>query len=69
MAGVGTSKEDKRRKRRSLPHEKKPQADKARAKAKYKKYLKRALPPQLRKPGKPTGRTLADVLKKEKKKP
>ena len=30
MAGVGTSKEDKRRKRRSLPHEKKPQADKAR---------------------------------------
>ena len=45
MAGVGTSKEDKRRKRRSLPHEKKPQADKARAKAKYKKYLKRSLGP------------------------
>jgi len=43
MAGVGTSKEDKRRKRRSLPHEKKPQADKAIAKAKYKKYLKRGL--------------------------
>tara|TARA_R100001244_G_scaffold80383_1_gene62951 strand:- start:306 stop:596 length:291 start_codon:yes stop_codon:yes gene_type:complete len=30
--GVGTSKEDKRRKRRSLPYEKKPQADKARLK-------------------------------------
>ena len=43
MVGVGTSKEDKRRKRRSLPHEKKPQADKARAKAKYKKYIKRGL--------------------------
>ena len=43
MAGVGTSKEDKRRKSRSLPHEKKPQADKARAKAKYKKYIKRGL--------------------------
>ena len=34
MAGIGTSKEDKRRKRRSLPHEKKPQADRARAVAK-----------------------------------
>ena len=37
MAGGGTSKEDKRRKRRSLPHEKKPQADKARVKARIKK--------------------------------
>ena len=37
MAGIGTSKEDKRRKRRSLPHEKKLQADKARAKKRLKK--------------------------------
>ena len=31
-----------------------------------KEAKKKALPPQLRKPGKPTGRTLAKVLKKKK---
>ncbi len=35
MPGPGTSKEDKRRKRRSLPYEKKPQADMARLKKKF----------------------------------
>ena len=48
MAGIGTSKEDKRRKRRSLPYEKKLQAD--------------AL--KLSRERQPTGRLLADVLKK-----
>ena len=37
--GVGTSKEDKRRKRRSLPYEKKPQADKARLKKSLKSRI------------------------------
>ena len=37
MSGVGTSKEDKRRKRRSLPYEKKPQADIARLRNKFRK--------------------------------
>ena len=32
MSGIGTSKEDIRRKRRSLPYDKKLQADKARRK-------------------------------------
>ena len=40
MSGVGTSKEDKRRKRRSLPYEKKPQADKARRKKQIMKISK-----------------------------
>jgi hypothetical protein len=35
MPGPGTSKEDKRRKRRSLPYEKKPQADIARLRSKF----------------------------------
>ena len=64
MVGVGTSKEDKRRKRRSLPHEKKPQADKARAKAR----IKKARETQKKILGAPR-RLLADVLKKGKKKP
>ena len=38
--GVGKSKEDKRRKRRSLPYEKKPQADKAKKKARGQKLYK-----------------------------
>jgi len=38
--GVGTSKEDKKRKRRSLPYEKKPQADAAIQKKKIEKLLK-----------------------------
>ena len=42
MSEVGTSKEDKRRKRRSLPYEKKPQADKARRKKQIKTIIKKA---------------------------
>ena len=42
MSGIGTSKEDKRRKRRSLPHEKKPQADKALIKKRIKTIIKKA---------------------------
>ena len=42
MSGVGTSKEDKRRKRRSLPYEKKPQADKALRKKRIKTIIKKA---------------------------
>ena len=42
MSGIGTSKEDKRRKRRSLPYEKKPQADKARIKKRIKTIIKKA---------------------------
>lgn len=38
--GVGKSKEDKGRKRRSLPYEKKPQADKAKKKARGQKLYK-----------------------------
>ena len=42
MPGPGTSKEDKRRKRRSLPYEKKPQADKALRKKRIKTIIKKA---------------------------
>jgi|7_EtaG_2_1085326.scaffolds.fasta_scaffold123043_2 hypothetical protein len=71
MAGVGTSKEDKRRKRRSLPHEKKRMSEAEKrirqARAKYRKYEKRGLS-SITKLGKATGRTLANVLKKKNKK-
>ena len=56
--GVGTSKEDKRRKRRSLPSEKKPQADKARARERAREAYKKA------RARKPSGRLNTDDLQR-----